>query len=260
MTPSNSQLDRGLRALELLTQRSCSASDLAAALGVNRSTGLRLLEELRSLGYVRRDEQSKHYVIVPERFVPMASQDNHADWHETLSPVLKKVRDEVGESTLLATPAAGVMVYVMFFPSDQTVAVRERVGTLRPMHASALGKAWLSVLEDDRLDAELHRIDYSGGTERAPRNPHELRMRVEEAKLRGWATDIEESLEGVSCVAVPVRIDTIPVGAAAISAPSTRMSATQLERNGSLLAEALPPPPRAPSLSSPGRLPATTSP
>ncbi|MDO8212283.1 IclR family transcriptional regulator [Conexibacter sp. CPCC 206217] len=233
-----SQLDRGLHALELLAHGPQSAAATAAALSVNRSTALRLLQVLENLGYVRRDPRSKRYAIVSERFIGMAN-GSHVDWHETINPVLERLRDEVGESTLLATPANDVMVYVSYFDCDHTVAVRERLGTVRPMHASALGRAWLSALPAAELDAALGRIDYSGGTRRAASGPLELRQRVRDARQRGWAAERGESVEGVSCVAVPAYIGEVPVGAVAISAPTGRMDDETLMRNGRLLQDAI---------------------
>jgi IclR family acetate operon transcriptional repressor len=216
-----------------------TAAEIAADLGVNRSTGLRLLQELENLGYVRRDP-SKRYTVVSERFLPMATADgHHVDWHEAINPILERIRDEVGESTLLATPANGVMVYVTFFDSPHTVAVRERLGTVRPMHASALGKAWLSALPPEELDATLGQIDYSTGTDLAPSGPLDLRKRVGEASERGYAIDIGESVDGVTCVAAPARIGEVAVGAVAVSAPSDRLPAEKTAQIGTYLAESL---------------------
>jgi DNA-binding IclR family transcriptional regulator len=234
-----SHLGRGLRALELLARAPRTAADVSGELGVNRSTGLRLLQELEALGYARREERSKRYVIASERFMALAAHDYAPEWHEVLNPVLERIRDDVGEATVLATPANGVMVYVTFFDSAHTVGIRERLGTIRPMHASALGKAWLSTLPDDALDAELGRIAYTGGTAHAVGGPIELRRQVVEARERGWAVDVDESVEGVSCVAAPACVGDVMVGAVAVSAPTARMGDAALEAHGRLLVEAL---------------------
>jgi DNA-binding IclR family transcriptional regulator len=234
-----SHLHRGLRALEVLAHGPTSAAQVAVDLEVNRSTGLRLLQELETLGFVRRNDRTKQYTLVSERFLPMVSHDTHADWHELINPVLERLRDEFGESTIFATPVNGVMVHVSFYISTQIVAVREQIGTVRPMHASAIGKAWLSALPDEQLEIELKRIDYSKGTDRAPADADELREQVRAAGERGWATDIEETQEGASCVATPSWINKVPVGAVSISAPSIRMDERAIARYGRRLAEAM---------------------
>ena len=233
-----SHLHRGLLALEVLADHPASAAQVAAALGVNRSTGLRLLQELESLGFVARDSATKCYSVVPERFLPMVSGMRH-DWQELVNPLLERLRHAVGESTIFAMPVNGVMVHVSFYVSSHIIAVREQIGTVRPMHASAIGKAWLSALTDEQLELELARMDFAGGTPHAVRSPDELRAHVKAARERGWATDIEETLPGASCVAAPTWIGASPVGAVAISAPSSRMDEEAVERYGRLLVEGM---------------------
>ena len=68
------------------------------------------------------------------------------------------------------------------------------------MHCSAMGKAYLSALEDLALDSELGLLSYQGGTELAARGPIELRERVEDTRKRNYAIDRDETAEGASCV------------------------------------------------------------
>ncbi len=222
----------------MLALAPASAADVAGKLGVNRSTGLRLLQELESLGFVRRDPRTRRYSVVSERFVPMTSGLRH-DWQQLINPVLERIRDEVGESTIFATPVNGVMVHVSFYVSSHSIAVREQIGTVRPMHASAIGKAWLSALSDAELDLELDGIDYSLGTDHAPQSADELRERVLVARERGWAIDSEETVAGAGCVAAPTWVGDSPVGAVAISAPITRLDDATLARYGELLMDAM---------------------
>jgi DNA-binding IclR family transcriptional regulator len=222
----------------VLAEHPATAAQVATALGVNRSTGLRLLQELESLGFVLRDASTKSYRVVSERFLPMVS-GLHYDWQELINPVLERCRREVGESTLFAIPVNGVMVHVSFYVSSHIIAVREQIGTVRPMHASAIGKAWLSALPDDRFEEELERIDFTKRTANSVGTADELRRHVEQARERGFATDIEETLVGASCVAAPSWIGDEPVGAVAISAPSSRMEPRTIERYGHLLVDGM---------------------
>jgi DNA-binding IclR family transcriptional regulator len=209
-----------------------SASDVARLLEVNRSTALRLLGELEETGYVTRDA-AKRFATVPSRFYALiVSHDDHADWSEVVDPILASLRDEFGEAAIMGVPANGTMVYLAFFPSVHIVAVRERLGTARPMHCSALGKAYLSALGPAALDLELGRLAYQGGTDRAPRGPMDLRERVDETRKRGYAIDRDETFEGGSCVAAPVRIAGALVGAMGLSGPSSRFSEMRIHEMG----------------------------
>ncbi len=222
----------------MLAAEPASAADVAAKLGVNRSTGLRLLQELESLGFVSRDLRTRRFSVVSERFVPMTSGLRH-DWQQLINPALERVRDEVGESTIFATPVNGVMVHVSFYVSSHNIAVREQIGTVRPMHASAIGKAWLSALSDDALEAELEGIDYATGTSLAAKTAEDLHARIQTTRERGWAIDLEETVMGAGCVAAPTWIGDALVGAVAVSAPITRLDDARLATYGGLLVDAM---------------------
>jgi DNA-binding IclR family transcriptional regulator len=228
-----SQLSRGLAALELLARQPATAADIARKIGVNRSTALRMLGELEELGYVQRDPTTKHYSTRAQRFYDLViNHHQHSDWAELVRPVLALMREESGEATVLSVPANGMMVYISYFPSDHVVAVRERLGAVRPMHCSALGQAYLAALSEESLDLELGRLRYEGGSARAVKGPLELRERVNEARQRGYALDLDETFEGASCVAAPVRIQGVVIGSVAISGPSVRLSEERLDTLG----------------------------
>ncbi|MHB8398712.1 MAG: IclR family transcriptional regulator [Candidatus Limnocylindrales bacterium] len=246
--PSVSPIQRAFLALESLAEGARSASDIARVLGVNRSSALRLLQELEATGYVMRDGRSKEYATVPARFYSLiVSHNDHADWSEQVDPVLRDLRDEFGEATMMGVPANGAMVYLAFFPSTHLVAVRERLGTVRPMHASSLGKAYLSVLDERALDIELARIQFVGGTAKAARGPMQLREKLERTRARGYAIDLDETFEGVTCVAAPLWIGTSVIGAIGVSGPSSRYDEARIAEVGERIVEVVRP------LGGPGR-------
>ncbi|MFI7111460.1 IclR family transcriptional regulator [Nonomuraea sp. NPDC050227] len=233
-----SPIQRALRALELLSVEPLTAAELARELDVNRSTALRLLAELVATGYVARNEATKRYTIVPAKFYGLI-QAPETDWSQIIDPVLASIRDECGDATILAVPAKDTMVYLAFFPTRHVVAVSEQLGTIRPMHCSALGKAYLSALDPEALDTHLARLSYAGGTENAAKGPIELRRRVEESREARYAVDRDETFDGVRCVAVPVRIRGSLIGAAGISGPSSRLSDARIPQLGQYLAASM---------------------
>ena len=107
------------------------------------------------------------------------------------------------------------------------------------MHCSALGKAYLSALDEVSLEAQLPRLSYRGGTSRAPTGPEELRQRLTQARGLGFAIDGEETFDGVVCVAVPMRIGGSLVGAAGISGPVNRLPPERVEEIARALRESL---------------------
>src|SRR5450759_2070368 len=121
------------------------------------------------------------------------------------------------------------MVYLSFFPSRHAVAVIERLGTVRDLHCSALGRAYLASLDIDELDQMRGSLDYSGGTSDAPPGPIELRRRIDKARSDGFAVEQNETSAGVSCVATAIRIQGKVFGAIGVSGPTTRLTDGRVE-------------------------------
>jgi IclR family acetate operon transcriptional repressor len=140
---------------------------------------------------------------------------------------------------MLGVPAPRSMVYMAYYPSSHPVSVRERIGTVRPMHSSALGKAYLSTLDSELLNVELKALVFRGGTERAPQNAAALREQVLAARERGFAIDGEETFVGVSCVAAPATLGGSVIGSVGISGPTSRLGGETLARLGALIVEEL---------------------
>jgi DNA-binding IclR family transcriptional regulator len=234
--PSRSQLLRGLQVLEELATEAVGAAEVARRIQVNRSTALRTLIELQEAGYVKRDDRSKAFSLRPERFYSLiANQPDHRRLMDILNPVLAALSDASGEASMYAAPANGMMVYVAYHPSPSIVTISERVGAVRHMNCSAVGKAYLSALDPAALDQELGRLDYTGGTKEAAQGPIELRARIQAARSVGYALDREETFADGSCVAAPLHLGGRLIGAVGISGPSVRLTLDRLEELGNLI-------------------------
>ena len=158
------------------------------------------------------------------------------DWVEAGYQVIRGLRDQLGESTMLAVPARDRMLYVAFFGTDRPIGVQEALGSARPMHASAVGKAYLSALPPATLDVVLGRLDYASGTEHAAKGPFQLRDMLDEVRENGYALDRDETCVGLSCVATAVVVNgSTLVGAAGITALTQHLPLGVAREFGDLL-------------------------
>jgi DNA-binding IclR family transcriptional regulator len=219
--------------MEALAETPRTPSELAVLIGIDRSSALRLLRQLSSTGYVVQGPRSKRYGTDGARFLQLVSYTpDHTDLSELVDPILRAARARHGEAALLAVPARGSMVYAAFFPSRQMLGVREQLGAIRPMHCSAVGKAYLSAMGDDAMEGELERLSYEGGTARAAADRAALYRHLLEARRLGYAVDRGETSLDVSCVAVPLRIGNTLMGAIGVTGPSSRLPDALLSRVG----------------------------
>ncbi len=110
--------------------------------------------------------------------------------------------------------------------------MQQQLGALRPMHCSAVGKAYLSGLDDGELEEELQRLTFEGGTPNAARDRPTLYRAVIAARADGYALDRDETSIGVSCVAVPLRIGDSLIGSIGVTGPTSRLADDLLRRIG----------------------------
>jgi len=231
-----SLVGRIVRTLELLAGSPLGAAQVGRELGTNRSTALRLLAELVDTGYVLRDPETKRYTIATSKLLALVPSPRVPhDWSQAVNPFLEAIRDHTGDSAILSVPAELNMMYLASYPTTHVVSVLEGVGTMRPMQCSAQGKAYMSALPADELDSLVDTLAYGTGSHLAAKTPRELRMRVEQARKDGYALDLEETYEGVRCVAVPLRIRGSLVGAIGITGPTGRMGVGRLRELGGYL-------------------------
>jgi len=235
-------LRQGLQTLEMLAEAPCSAADVARSLSVDRSTGWRILQVLSEHGWVRQDLETKVFSLNVTHLYALAGNGHeHLALPSLIIPTLERIRGQLGEAAILGVPSGSSMVYLVYVPSQHAVGVREAVGSVRPLHASALGKAYLSALDPAELESTLNTLDFQGGTERAVRSISDLRQVVIAAREMGYAVDLEESFPGVICVGIPAHIghDRLLIGAIAVSGPRERLLALGVERIAQALKEEL---------------------
>jgi DNA-binding IclR family transcriptional regulator len=159
---------RVVQAPEVQAEAQRTPSEPAFPIGIDRSPALRLRRQLSSTGYFAQGLRSKRHGTNGARFFQLVSYNpDSTDLSELVDPILRAAGTQHGEATLLAVPARGSMAYAAFFPSRQMLGVREQLGAIRPMHCSAVGKAYLSALGDDALERELGWLTFEGGTPRA---------------------------------------------------------------------------------------------
>jgi IclR family transcriptional regulator, KDG regulon repressor len=233
--PMLTTLDKGLRVLEALSEAEPAPATLTAlsnAVGLHRTTVFRILGTLRARGYVSRDEAGDGYRL-GVRILTLASSVLHdLDIREAARPALEELRRRTRELVILSVLDRHEVVTIERLDSDQTLALRAQLGSRRPLHCTAAGKAFMAHLPARELDAALGG-ELASYTPRTVTLAGEIRRQLAEVERTGFAWDDEEYLEGVRCVAAPVfGIEGGVVGVVSLAAPTVRTPWERLWRLG----------------------------
>jgi DNA-binding IclR family transcriptional regulator len=227
-TPSIQSLDRGLTLLEAVAKsgRSVSLGELTGVLGIDRSSVFRLAATLKRRGFLANPAGRKDYVLGPSLW-RLAHQ---YDWSNMLVRVsheqLKGLAMETNETAQLAVREGKQALFIDSVVTSHVISVSGRAGELTPLHCTAHGKALLTDFAIAELEAVFSPAQLQKHTKRTVTSIKQLAAICAETKARGFATDDEEYVEGIRCVAAPIRAeDGQVVGAIGISAPLTRFPA-----------------------------------
>jgi IclR family transcriptional regulator, KDG regulon repressor len=218
-------LARGLKILDILceSQDGTSITELADILGIDKGSASRLVATLTRYGYVEKDEVSRRYHLGSQVVSLSRSVLTRLPMREAAKPFLHQMMERTGECAHLAVPAQGKVMYIDQVESPVTLRVNAQVGTMNPLHCTALGKVLLAF-----DDIEIP-IDLASFTPNTITDPEKLRLQVAEVRKSGYAVDDEELDIGVRCIAVPVfDFRGKAVGAIGISGPATRVTPERL--------------------------------
>ncbi|MGH2884637.1 MAG: IclR family transcriptional regulator [Solirubrobacteraceae bacterium] len=217
-------IERAAAVLRLLTGRSRrrGVADLAYEMNLPKGTVYGILRTLMAVGFVEQDSDSRKYQL-GAALLPIGS--SYLDGNELR-------RRAVSWADALATQtAAGVRVGTVH--EHRVLIVHHalgpgngletpEVGSLMPLHATALGKALLAHHRD--LVGELVSRGLAGYTSATLTDRHRLAAELAAVADRGWAGDVAEFLPGVASIAAPVRDHArTVVGAIAVSGPVERI-------------------------------------
>ncbi|MHA4816153.1 IclR family transcriptional regulator [Streptomyces aculeolatus] len=223
---------RGLRVLELLADAggSMSLTEIADELDLPKSTMHHVLTALVEFGWVERDPETLRMGLGLRVWEVGQAYDRAQTLSQRARPFMERVRDELGETVRLAIRSGSDQVCIAKSVGPQQLVFDQRVGARLPCHATGLGKALLSGLEDHEVDA-LYPAVPERFTETTLAGLSALKAELAMARKAGYAEDRGEYILGIRCVAVPVRSrnDQI-IAALSVSGPTRRFDDEHIRR------------------------------
>jgi len=219
-------VDRAVTVLEILARRrEAGVTEIAAELGVHKSTAFRLVVVLENRGLVEQTADRGKYRLGFGIVRLAGATAAQLDLVRESNPVCERLAAELGETVNIAIFDRGYAINVSQVRGPSAVASHNWVGQRTPLHATSSGKVLLAFqpapIRDEVLAQPLERY-----TPNTVTDPGQLRKALDEVRERGWASTTEELEIGLNAVAAPVRgADGAVVAAVSASGPSYRLTA-----------------------------------
>ena len=234
-------VDRALQLLLLFEEanQEYRVGELAAMLGVDKSTISRLAATLAERGFLERAPGSEAFRLGPELgrlgLLAMASSHNLV---ELARGPMDRLAEETTETVNLAVLEDHKVINITQIDGPLLVGVGDWTGWKTEPHATANGKVLLAFTEG-AFEALPLGNPLEEFTEWTITSVEDLRSELERARVEGWASTLGELEEGFNGVAVPV-FDASGrcVAALSVSGPVYRMTPERLPEIAALCKEA----------------------
>ncbi|AKX94586.1 IclR family transcriptional regulator [Neomoorella thermoacetica] len=230
--PQIRSVAKALMILDLLaaSQREMSLAELAREMELPKSTLHGLLSTLRDYGYIEQSAFDGRYRLGIRLFEIGNAVANNWDVRRVAAPYIQHLVEELEETVHLVILDKGEVLYIDKRESRQSLRIVSQVGMRLPAHCTGVGKVLLAYLHP----SEVKRIIALKGLPRYTRNtitdPRRLEAELEKIRSQGYAIDNEEIMDGLRCVAAPLREHNGKVCAAiSVSGPAARMDGERLQ-------------------------------
>ena len=226
-TPSIQSLDRGLVILETVARSTepVSLGELTDLLGIDRSSVFRLANTLRRRGFLSYLTNRKVYILGPSVW----RLSHQYDWSTMLVRVsrdhVKWLSTQTEETVHLAIREGKQALFIDHAVTNHVIAVSGQTGELIPLYCTAHGKALLADCTKADLKAIFGSEKLDTHTKQTIGSLDQLAKACVQIREQGYATDDGEYLEGIRCVAAPIRAEGgLIIGSIGISVPLQRFS------------------------------------
>lgn len=230
------------RALDLLIElgawdRPATLTELARRVDLHPTTALRLLDSLRSRGFVHQTA-NRAYVLGAQNFeLGSAYLRNVSVWSQA-NQLADELAATTGETASVGVLDAGQILYIAIARGQQDMGIASAPGTRHPAYCTSLGKAILADLPGEQVLEILRKDPPVRLTPSTLTNVAALQRDLALTRRRGFSVDNEERTPGVVCIGAAVRDHKgDPVGALSISGPAERMRQAGIDKLGHVVSD-----------------------
>lgn len=219
-------LARGLQIIEKLAQseEGLGITEIAEDFGLDKGNISRMIQTLVKYGYAEKAKDNRRYVLGTQIVRLSRLLLMRMSLRDVSNEFLKRLVHQTGECAHLAIYSQGQAFYIDQEESLSTLRVSTGIGSMAPLHCTALGKVFLA-FSDAKVTPPFYAYTLRTITDLAMLNLH-----LDIVRKQGYATDDEEYNSGVRCIAVPVYdYRGKCIAAIGISGPSNRLSLDQMQ-------------------------------
>jgi DNA-binding IclR family transcriptional regulator len=197
---------------------------IAKQIGIAKSTLHGILTTLVEVGYVAQDPDTGFYKPGMHLFELGNLISQKIDVLRISKPYMQEISQETGETVHLAVLEDGEVLYIGKQESNSSIRIVTEAGLKLPAHCTGVGKALLAGLDKVKIKSIVRSKGLAQYTDTTITTLEGLLSEIDNVKGNGYATDQQEFMVGLRCVAIPIfDHNGSVVCAISISGPISRM-------------------------------------
>jgi DNA-binding IclR family transcriptional regulator len=199
-------LEKGLRILDefIESPTPLKLADIVRRFDMDRASAFRFLQTLEHRGFLRKDLTTKEYDVGGRVYYWASRLREKTRLIDSFHDHLQRLASITQQTTHLGLFVNDRVLLADFALSDSIVSIRHCIGVLEPLYSSAVGKAVLAFLPQERREALIDKITFERFTDSTIMNADALRIELAVTRKRGYAIDANETHEGLTCIARPI--------------------------------------------------------
>lgn len=227
-------LEKALNILELLLEkkREISLTEICKELKIHPTTAYRILNFLKSKGYVMKNFQTLNYQL-GIKFVEFhykgAGIVSLADLSMTY---LRNLSRKTRETINLATLGGINVLYLATVKSSEFLKTEIEVGTTLPANCTSLGKCMLAFLSEEEFLSRYKNVKKLPIlTTNSISSMNELKKELNKIRKQGYAIDIGGNQIEINCVGAPIfnKYNKV-IASISITGPNSRFGREEIEK------------------------------
>lgn len=205
----NRTLIRAIDILELLSQsrEGYTLTQLSSILDSPKSSVFDIVKTLVYKNMVLEDNQTgvTKYKIGLQSFLIGSSYINNIDIVNIAKNDLIDFANKMQATTFMAILDDCMVTYIYKYESENSIITTANIGTRRPIHSAALGKAMIAFATDEEIKEAIDRTDFVSYTEYTITSQNQYIDELKEVRKKGYAIDDRENTLQQIAVAAPIR-------------------------------------------------------
>lgn len=206
-----------------------SLNELARTAAMPKTTVFRYLRSLATKRLVEHDEATDRYKPGIGLWWLSHLSNPYEMLRQLCRPYIVQLRDEFNETVNLGVLVGSEVLYLDMIESRRSLRMQARIGSMDPLHSTALGKVLLAFRPKSQIENILPK-KLVPVTSNTIVNRAGFLAQLDVVRENGYALDQGEDEEGSCCIAAPICDDRRgAIAAISLSGPENRMKASTRE-------------------------------